>query len=187
MKSITSLALAFLCGIASASSVEWSLSSKSFSTSDGSSERASGYFVQIFLYDDYASVMDIVTSWSAPVSNTEAATLNTYVKSTGVTAKTGAQSGGFELSDTSYPSVTTVNLFMIAWDGGSIEAASNYLVSNSVKSDAYSGTDNPTNVGAFSSTSFTNKSWAPVAAVPEPSTAALALAGLALLLKRRKA
>ena len=75
---------------------------------------------------------------------------------------------------------------MIAWDGETIGGANNYIVSGTVSSDAYAGTDTPTSTGEFKNTTFENSSWKPIA-VPEPSTAALALAGLALLLKRRKA
>lgn len=185
MKHLISLALALFCGIASASSVDWSITGKSFKTSDGSSERASGYFVTVFLYDDYDDVMNIVNTWTAPVS--DASALNSYIKSTDTTAKSGGAGGGFDLDDATYPSITTVSLFMIAWDGDSIGGASNYLVSSAVDSDAYSGTDNPTNKGQFTNASFTNSSWTPVAAVPEPGTVALALAGLALLIKRRRA
>ena len=184
MKRITVLALAFLCGIASASQISWSLAGKSFSTSDGTNERAKGYYVTVFLYSDYDAVMSAVSSLSAPPSESQVSALSDYVKGSGTTTATGASSGRFEVSDTTFPSITTTSLFMIAWDAGSIGAAENYLVSDSVKSDAYSGTDNPTNVGAFTSASYSKSSWT---AVPEPSTAMLALAGLALLIKRRRA
>lgn len=184
MKRIVSLAVVLLCGIASASTVNWSLAGKSFTTSDGSNVRAKDYFVTVFLYSDYSAVMSAVSSLSAPPTETQVSAISTYVKGSGTTTAAGASGGDFTLSDTTYPSITTVDLFMIAWDSKTIGGAENYLVSEKVQSDAYSGTDNPTNMGAFTSASYTKSSWT---AVPEPSTAALALAGLALLLKRRKA
>lgn len=184
MKRITALALALLCGMASASTISWSLTGKSFTTSDGSSERAKGYYVTVFLYSDYDAVMSAISSLSAPPTDTQVSAVSTYVQGSATTAASGAASGSFVVSDTTYPSITTVDLFMVAWDASGIGSAENYLVSNKVASDAYSGTDNPTNKGQFTSASYSGKSWT---AVPEPSTAALALAGFALLLKRRKA
>ena len=178
------LLLAFTCAVAGASQVNWSLASKSFTTSDGASERAKGYYVTVFLYSDYDAVMSAISSLSAPPTDTQVSAVSTYIQGSATTAATGAASGRFELSDTTYPSITTVDLFMVAWDASAIGSAENYLVSEKVQSDAYSGTDNPTNMGGFTSASYSGKSWT---AVPEPSTAALALAGLALLLKRRKA
>ena len=183
MKRIVSLVAILLCGIASASTVNWSLAGKSFTTSDGSNARAKGYYVTVFLYSDYDAVMSAVSSLSAPPTETQVSAISTYVQGSGTTTAAGASGGDFTLSDTTYPSITTVDLFMIAWDSNAISGAENYLVSEKVQSDAYSGTDNPTNMGAFTSASYT-KSWT---AVPEPSTAALALAGLALLIRRRKA
>ena len=181
MKLLTSLALALLCGIASASSVNWSIEKKSFSTSDGSSDRAKGYYVTLFLYSDYDAIMNVVSTWSAPVTETQANSISTYVKSTSTTSAMGAATGTFEVSD---PSGTTLQLFAIAWDGASIQEANNYLVSNMVKSDAYVLPDNPVNTGTITSASYENKSWT---AIPEPSVALMGLLGLGMLLKRRRA
>ena len=182
MKTLTALMLALFCGVASAATVNWSIDRKSFTTSDGSSERAGGYFVQLFLYDNYSEVMSIVQSWTAPVS--DASALDTYVLSTGTTGSTGAVASNFTTTE---PAGTTFTLFAIAWDAASVAGAENYLVSDTVSSDAYVAPDNPTNVGKFTSASYSSSSWTAVSAVPEPSTAALALAGLALLIRRRKA
>ena len=184
MKRITTPALALLCGIESASSINWSLASKSFGTSDGSSERAGGYYVTVFLYSDYSAVMSAVSSLSAPPSETQVNAISTYVQDTGTTAKTGASSGVFDVSDTTYPSVTTVELFMIAWDADSIANASNYLVSDKVLSDATTTPDNPTKTGKFTSASYSNSSWT---AVPEPSVALMGLLGIGMQIRRRKA
>ena len=184
MKKLTAIALLLLCGVASASTIQWSLAGKSFTTSDGSNARAKGYYVTVFLYSDYDAVMSAVGSLSAPPSESQVSAISTYVQSSATTAASGAASGDFTVSDSTYPSITTVNLFMIAWDASDIGGAENYLISDTVQSDAFSGTDNPTNMGSFTSASYSSHSWT---AVPEPSTAALALAGLALLIRRRKA
>ena len=184
MKRITALALALFCGVASASTISWSLTGKSFTTSDGSSERAKGYYVTVFLYSDYDAVMSAISSMSAPPTETQVSAVSTYVQSSGTTTAAGASSGRFEVSDTTYPSVTTVDLFIVAWDASAIGSAENYLVSDKVAYDAYSGTDNPTNTGAFTSASYSGKSWT---AVPEPSVALMGLLGIGMLIKRRRA
>ena len=182
MKSILSMFLAVgLCACASAASVDWSVASKSFKTSDGSAERASGYYVAVFLYSDYSAVISgLAAGEGADVS----AALSSYVQAYGTTKATGATGGTF----TTTQSVgTQLTLFTVAFDAASIAAAQNYLVSTTSISDAYEAPATPTNVGEFKAASFSGSSWSKMEAVPEPSTAALALAGLALLLKRRKA
>lgn len=182
MKTKLILLLTFMVGIAQASSIAWGVGAKAFGTSDGTKERAANYYVAIFLYEDYADVMSAISSLGTDAA-TATSTLSSLEKSSGVTKATGQASGSFE---STLPSITTVSLFAVAFDATTIGAAENYLVSGEVLSDAYASPDNPTNTGTFSASSFSGNSWTAVA-VPEPSTAALALAGLALLLKRRKA
>ena len=174
MKKFATFLFALLCASSMASTVDWALTGKSFTTSDGSAERASGYYVTVFLYSDFSKVNTALQSLGTAATSS-ISTIETYVKSTGTTKATGAASGSFTSSE---PSVTPVSIFMVA----TIAEAKNYIVSSEVVSDAYTKPDVATNKGEFKASSFGN--WTPV---PEPSTAALALAGLALLLKRRKA
>ncbi|MBQ3808197.1 MAG: PEP-CTERM sorting domain-containing protein [Kiritimatiellae bacterium] len=178
MKKFATFLFALLCASSMASTVDWALTGKSFTTSDGSAERASGYYVTVFLYSDFSKVNTALQSLGTAATSS-ISTIETYVKSTGTTKATGAASGSFTSSE---PSVTPVSIFMVAFDAATIAEAKNYIVSSEVVSDAYTKPDVATNKGEFKASSFGN--WTPV---PEPSTAALALAGLALLLKRRKA
>ncbi len=172
------IALAFFQA-ANASTVLWTVDAKAFPTSDGASERAADYFVTVFLYSDYEAVTTALsTLGSSPATAVE--TITGLAKSTGTTAKTGKATGSFTSSE---PSITTVQIFSIAWDAKTIQAAEHYNLSAAVDSDAYAAPDNPTNTGTFTSSSYSG-GWK---AVPEPSTAMLALAGLALLIKRRRA
>ena len=175
---IALLATAF-CSLSNASTILWTVDAKAFGTSDGTSERAANYFVTIFMQDDYDAVTAAISQLGSD-SASAIETLNSHAMSTGTTAKTGKATGNFT-SD--LPSITTVNLFAVAWDSTTIADAQYYNLSGTVQSDAYTAPDNPTNTGTFKAESFST-GWQ---AVPEPSTAALALAGLALLLKRRRA
>jgi len=178
-KIFTSLLAIGMCAVASASTVLWTVDAKAFGTSDGTSERAANYFVTVFLYSDYSAVTTALSSLGSSAESS-ISTINSLAQATGTTAKTGKATGSFTSSE---PSITTVEIFSIAWDATSIAEATHYNLSSAVSSDAYSAPDNPTNTGTFTSSSYSG-GWK---AVPEPSTAALALAGLALLLKRRKA
>ena len=180
---LATIALVAMCSAASAATISWSIAAKAFGTSDGSSERAASYYVSVFLYDNYDSVVSALGTLGS-AAESSISTISSYEQSNGTTAKTGMASGNFTTTEASG---TTIQLFMVAFDATSIGSASNYLISDAVASDAYAGTDVPTNQGKFTNASFSSSSWTPIAAVPEPSTAALALAGLALLIKRRKA
>ena len=183
-KLFTILLSVALCGIATATTVKWSVASKSFTTSDGASERASGYLVAVFLFSDYADVMSALSSGDSAAVAT-AISEGEWMKSSNTTKATGASAGGSFAS--SEPSVTAVSIFSVAFDASKIEDASNYLVSGKILSDAYdtNSSDTPTNMGEFTSTSYSNSSWTPM--VPEPSVALMGLLGIGMLLKRRKA
>lgn len=161
--------------MASAASIDWTLKGSSFTTSDGSATRAYNYLVVAILESDLNSAVSAIST-----INTDSSTFASYVKSTGTTAKTGATSGSFTVSQDSGVSIPLV---LIAFDADNYTDAKNYLVSGTETGVTYEPPSTPT-TATFNSASYSGKSWT---AVPEPSTAALALAGLALLLKRRKA
>ena len=185
MKKHIALLLAFaFCAGAQASTVKWTLEGKSFTTSDGSAERASIYYVAVFLYENFSAVKSEISKLGSSNEETVAnavANLDGYTVSSGKTKATGASSGSFS---SELPSVTPVSLFMVAFDAQQLIDAEKYIVSGEVVSDAFTLPDNPTNEGKFSASSFSSSRWTPV---PEPSVAFMGLLGLGMLLKRRKA
>ena len=189
MKKILSITLATLVAIsASAASLDWSVASKSFTTSDGSSARAGGYLVTVFYATDFSSVQgaiaDLVSATATANSTgitSAISSIDALTKGTGVTKATGATSG--IIDDSSIALGTELNIFIVAWDANSIADATSYLVSDFASTTAYTAPTTPTTNGAFESSSFGNAKWT---AVPEPASAMLALAGVAMLIRRRK-
>jgi len=171
-----------LCATTNAASWNWSIPGKAFSTSDGASERASGYYVAVFLYDDYASVSSALSGGS---SDAIASEISSYIQSSGTTGKSGAASG--KVSDSTETAGTVLTLFAVAFDAGTIAEAANYMISSTTTTEVYEGTAVPTVKGAFTADSFSGSTWTATAAVPEPGTAALALLGIGMLIRRRRA
>ena len=176
MKKILSfVALAALVGSTSAASLKWELKGSAFGTSDGSATRAYNYYVAV------VSESDLDAAIAAVGDATEFAT---FVKdgASGTTTKTGAAGSTFTVTENSGTSLSYV---LFAFDAPTVGDASNYIVSGAVTGVAYEPPSTPT-AATFNAQSFASSSWA-ATSVPEPATAALALLGLGLMIKRRKA
>ena len=170
-----------LGGVASAASVDWSVASKSFTTSDGSSARAKEYLVCVFLYSDYDAVSTALSSGDG-AAVASAISTGSYVKSQELTGNNGSTGGTFTTSE---PSGTMLTLFTVAFDAKTIDTASYYVISSSAQSQAYEAPSTPSRTADYDSSSYS--SWTKMEAVPEPSVAILGLLGIGMLLKRRKA
>ena len=184
------MAMAVAAISVSAASLDWSVAGKSFTTSDGSSARASGYLVTVFYATDYDSVQEAISNLSSSTANSDAAGISSAIssiealtQSSGITKATGAQAGTFD--DSAFSVGTALDIFVVAWDANNIGDATNYLVSDFASTTAYTAPATPTTNGAFDASSFASAKWTAVA-VPEPASAMLALAGVAMLIRRRK-
>ena len=183
MKKIITTLLAFaFCVSVNAASVDWGVSRKSFTTSDGSSEQAANYYVLVFLYENYDDVNTALSSLGTD-SESSVSMLTSLAVSSGTTNNRGATEGSF---DTEKASGTLFTLFTVAFDATSVAAAENYLVSSTALSNAYVAPDNPANIGTFSSSNYSGSSWTAIA-VPEPSVALMGLLGIGMLIRRRRA
>ncbi|MBR1608277.1 MAG: PEP-CTERM sorting domain-containing protein [Kiritimatiellae bacterium] len=174
MKKILSFfALAALVGAASAASLKWDLKGSAFGTSDGSATRAYGYYVAVVSESDLSAAIAAVGDESA---------FSAFVKDGGsaTTSRTGAASGTIVVAE---DSGTSLSYVLFAFDASTVGDASNYIVSAAQTGIAYEPPATPT-AATFNAQSFSGSTWT---AVPEPATAALALLGLGLMIKRRKA
>ena len=193
MKRIITLFSLTVATMASAASIDWSVAAKSFGTSDGSSERAENYLVLIYEASSWSDASALIASLRNLDESAAATTfsqLTSLSVDSGKTAKTGKASGTYS-SDV--PSKTNVSLYALAVDAENLADASHFMyTSDPVTSQAYVTPDVPASQGAFTAQSF-GGTWAEITktggdpTIPEPATGALALAGVALLFKRRRA
>ncbi len=102
-----------------------------------------------------------------------------FVAATGKTVN-GRLSGATGYNGTNFQAGDTLTAFAVIFDASDPSSAKNYIVTAS-KTASWRGSTGAQTLGFGSQA---NATWTPV---PEPSTAVLALAGLALLLKRRRA
>lgn len=172
---------------ASAASLDWSVAGKSFTTSDGTSARAAGYLITVFYATDFTavqtSIADLVSATAkgnATGISSAITSIDNLTKSSGITKVTGAQGATF---GSDFDIGTELNIFVVAWDAKTIADATNYIVSDYASTTAYKAPSTPATKGAFTADSFANSKWT---AVPEPASAMLALAGVAMLIRRRK-
>ena len=185
-KLLSLLAVGLLATQASAISISWQLAGVSF---DGATLKSAGSeFVASLVYlGPSGSLAD-----SYDISSIES-TLDIVKSSTSTTSK-GVNTGSYDIpvADPSANGDVYAMLLSYTTEGKTYYNLSSSLFTVSGIADATSGLDQykiPSGsqnytTAADSSTIKAGGGWT---AVPEPSTAALALAGLALLLKRRKA
>jgi hypothetical protein len=106
--------------------------------------------------------------------------LTEYIAATGATNDKGGLAGATGYNGTNFGAGDSLTAFVVVFDAETLADAKNYIVTAEKTASWTSSTGAKTIMFG----SQKNATWT---AVPEPSTAVLALAGLALLLKRRKA
>ena len=184
MKKLLVFALCmFIAGVASAGSIQWniSLGKKGFiADSNGDAMTGTLYFLLTDTANSLSDAVDL-NKFADTLESSKLGSMElTDGKNTAVNTVTK--------SNTVLTPDTTYSFSLIVFD----TANKQFYIASAIEQKAYDEaadivtatqvTFNQTQVGSSYAAN-----WSPTAPVPEPSTAALALAGLALLLKRRKA
>ena len=195
MKKILTLAtLVAFVGMASAASLNWNITSvmDPASTTGG---KGADFLALLFVSEQngtaLTSIDDVTTlieSGATAVKDSEGKVTSLKTDTTeiagaaqGKTGASGGLSGATGYNGNNFGAGDSLTAFAVIFDASDYASASNYIVT-SEKSASWTSSTGSKMLGFGSQANNTN--WK---AVPEPATATLALAGLALLLKRRRA
>ncbi|MBR1835731.1 MAG: PEP-CTERM sorting domain-containing protein [Kiritimatiellae bacterium] len=186
MKKILSFTaiLAFV-GAASAASLNWTITN--VYQSNDSTTKAQGYSAYLFITEqakDYGAQVTTVEDITTLI--TSKGNLEPYIAAgpqlTGATGGITAASTGYYNAFDAGDSLTA---FAVIFDAATYAEASHFIVTGEKSASWTSSAGAKTlGFGSMAAATSTNPSWT---AVPEPATAALALLGLGLMIKRRKA
>ena len=201
-KTILALAVIVSAISASAVSISWNgngTNSKFFGLTEGttmsvgSGSETAGMKVYYILYSNYETVKalgkveasEIETYAVATASGQTSGSAGAAGRVAGSTATTAFTTAGVDFFARVYTAFEGKTYFMDVFGGAGTDGVWTTTQSGDESAQEKFAWVNSTSYGGSTSTSVgTKNAWV---AVPEPSTAALALAGLALLLKRRKA
>ena len=184
MKKLLTLALVGIAGMASAVTMQWGGSKIAFDGNTLKSDtKVTGYLIAL---DSFSESYTLTDSFSA-------SDIGVQVDMKEKTSAVGKLTGVWSIDTTKYDNGSTFAV-LLKYTGAS-DGKTYYNLSSDLVEMSGMATDPPANAAntessfSYSTSSSSGKltkggGWT---AVPEPSTAALALAGLALLLKRRKA
>ena len=184
MKKLLTIGIAILAGVASAVNMNWGATGIKFDGNTLKSDATvTGYLIAL---TSFATSYTLTDSFSASDIGTQVDTKNK-------TSAVGKLSGSWTIDTDTYDNGSTFAMLLVYT--GAADGKTYYNLSSGLVEISGMSTDPPVNAGDTASTfSFSTSSekgklsagggWT---AVPEPSTAMLALAGLALLIRRRKA
>ena len=177
-KIMIAMAVVAFAAIAQAASLNWAISAKIVTESPAGSAtagRASFYTALVFMESDMAAV-------NTALENKDFDGLSDLAVSSFQAAKAGSFSGKIADLTGSSASIFTV-IFDTQAAGDAISTAQNYIMSEVVTANTYSGTDAATTASfdaAFGESKYQ--------AIPEPTSGLLLLLGVAgLALKRKRA
>ncbi len=177
-KIMIAMAVVAFAAIAQAASLNWAITAKIVTESpagSASAGRASYYTALVFAESDMAAV-------NTALEAKDYASLQDLALSSAQAAKAGSFGGLIEGLTGATASIFTV-IFDTQASGDAISTAQNYIVSDVVTANTYSGTD-PATTASFDAAFGESK----YQAIPEPTSGLLLLLGVAgLALKRKRA
>ena len=194
-KIMTSVAFLALASMVQAASLNWNITSV---LDPDTGNKASGYAAYLFITEQSSNFgsntttltdvetliktagTQVVTDGEGKVTGIKNGTTTIDVAGTGATGASGGISGATGYNGNNFGAGDSLTAFAVIFDAADFANAKNYIVT-SPKSAAWTSSTGSKMLGFGNQA---NNTWTPI---PEPSTAALALAGLALLLKRRRA
>ena len=187
MKKLLTLAIAGIAGMASAVTMHWSATLIAFDgTTLKNNDKVTGYLIAL---DSFADSYTLTESFSASDIGVQVDTKNK-------TSAVGKLQNYWEIDTTKYDNGSTFAVllkFDNSGEGGDgkvyYNLSSDLVEMSGMALDPPANANNTQSSFSYSTSSTSGKltkggGWT---AVPEPSTAMLALAGLALLIRRRKA
>ena len=197
MKKLLTLAVvAATAGFAQAASLSWS--GLNIYKPGSTTEKLSGGAIYLFITEqskDFGagtttisdvktliekSGTEVVKDGEGKVTGIKNGTTTIDIAATGASNTAGGFSGATGYYGNGFGAGDSLKAFAVILDAADFANAKNYIVTD-IKSQSWTSSSGAKTLGFGSQA---NATWTPV---PEPSTAVLALAGLALLLKRRRA
>ena len=176
-KILTLAAILAVAGVASAASLNWSVSNV---YQPGTTTAASGYAAYLFITEQSGDFGAKTTTADSIVALMKSGDdISDYIAATGTTSDKGLISGatGYYANFGAGDSLTA---FAVIVDAANYTSASNYIIT-AEKSASWTSS---TGAKALAFGSQASQTWT---SVPEPGTAALALLGVGMLIRRRRA
>ena len=179
MKKILAILAVFaISGVAPAATLNWTLSN--IKTPTDNSVAGAGYAAYLFITEqsgDFGAKTTTSTEIESLIKSK--GDLTDYIAATKTATTAGSVTGATGYYG-NFGAGDSLTAFAVVFDSSNYADAKNYIITPTQSASWTSST-------GFKNLVFGSQKDATWTAVPEPSTAVLALAGLALLLKRRKA
>ena len=184
-KILSSLGILAFISAASAASLNWTITNV-YQSSDPTT-KAQGYSAYLFITEqakDYGAQVTTVEDITALI--TSKGNLEPYIAAgPQLTGSTGGFTGVATGYYGAFDAGDSLTGFAVIFDAATYEQASNFIITG-LKSQSWTSATGSKALafGSQAAATSTNPSWT---SVPEPGTAALALLGVGMLLKRRRA
>ena len=179
MKKILTFVVAVtVASVTSAASLNWSMN-KIVGADGNALTGVAAYLFITAQSSDFGATVTTVDEITSKIEKGE--DLSDYIAATGISNAAGGISGNTGYYG-NFGAGDSLTAFAVIFDAADYASAANYIVT-AEKSASWTSS---TGAKALAFGSQANATWSPTS-VPEPGTAALALLGVGMLLKRRKA